>query len=130
MGKALRRKAIIIYYITLIGISSSCHNESKERFMKEFETFISDVDTGAKNYSNADWQTADEQFAEYKDNQFPKWEDLMTPDEKDKVNKIIVKYQAIQVKREIKDVKNQIENAIDQTKQIYKEVIEDTTITE
>lgn len=123
----LNRLKIICYFI-LIGIFSSCQSESKENFIQNFETFITEVDTGAKNYSNIDWQTADEKFTEYKDNEFPKWEDLMTSEEKDKVNKMIGIYQALQVKRAIKDVKNQIENVIDQTKTIYNELSKDSTL--
>lgn len=111
-----------------MGLFSSCQSESKENFIENFEKLINEANKGAKDYSNADWQKADEQFADYKDRQFPLWEDLMTPSEKGKVNEMIGKYQALQVKRAIKDVKNQVENVIDQTKTIYNELSEDSTL--
>lgn len=54
-----------------------------------------EVNTGAQNYSEADWQIADEQFTDFRDNQFPMWESLMSQSEKAQVNEMIGKYQAI-----------------------------------
>ncbi len=98
--------------------------------MEGFESFMTEVDSGSKNYSNVDWQNADEQFANFKDNQFPIWEDSMTPDEKAKVNEMIGKYQAQVVKRGIKDFKNQVNDVIDQTKTMFNELTKDTTLTQ
>lgn len=90
---------------------------------------MTDVDNRAKDYSEVDWQNADVQFADFNETQFPKWENLMTPSEKDKVNAMIGKYQALQVKRGIKGLKNQVNNVIDQTKTMFKELTTDSSLT-
>ena len=121
-----------IFFFCLIVFTGiiSCKNESKESFMESFESFMAEVDSGSKKYSNVDWQNADEQFANFKDNQLPIWEDTMTPDEKAKVNEMIGKYRAQEVKRGIKDFKNQVNDVIDQTKTMFNELSKDTTLTQ
>lgn len=89
-----------------------------------------DVDSSAKNYSEADWQNADEQFVEFKDSQLPMWESLMNPSEREKVNIMIGKYQALQIKRGIKDLKGQVKDVVDQSTTIFKELSKDTTLTQ
>ncbi len=128
----MSKKPHSIFFFCIIVFTGfiSCKNDSKESFMEGFESFMTEVDSGSKNYSNVDWQNADEQFANFKDNQFPIWEDSMTPDEKAKVNEMIGKYQAQVVKRGIKDFKNQVNDVIDQTKTMFNELTKDTTLTQ
>ncbi|MBL0031089.1 MAG: hypothetical protein IPP27_02520 [Bacteroidetes bacterium] len=54
----------------------------------------------------------------------------MTPDEKTKVNELIGKYQAQVVKRGINDFKDQVNDVIDQTKTMFDELTNDTTLTQ
>jgi len=108
----------------------SCNSESKQSFIENFEVFMAEVGSNSQNYSNVDWQNADAQFADFKDNQLLLWEDSMTPDEKTKVNELIGKYQAQVVKRGINDFKNQVNDVIDQTKTMFDELTNDTTLTQ
>ena len=91
---------------------------------------MEEVGSNSKNYSNVDWQNADAQFADFKDNQLLLWEDSMTPDEKTKVNELIGKYQAQIVKRGINEFKDQVNDVIDQTKTMFDELTNDTTLTQ
>lgn len=120
---------LIVGSILLTGNICSCNTSSKETFIENFGAFIADVDTSSKNYSNADWQTADEQFSDFKDNQFPQWEDLMSPTEKANVNKMIGKYQALQIKKGIQDIKSEVNDVIDQSKTVINEIVSDSTLT-
>lgn len=116
----------------LVAIASiiSCNSESKQSFIANFEVFMEEVGSNSKNYSNVDWQNADAQFADFKDNQLLLWEDSMTPDEKTKVNELIGKYQAQIVKRGINEFKDQVNDVIDQTKTMFDELTNDTTLTQ
>ena len=120
---------LIVGSILLTGSICSCNTSSKETFIENFGAFIADVDTSSKNYSKADWQTADEQFSDFKDNQFPQWEDLMSPTEKANVNKMIGKYQALQIKKGIQDIKSEVNDVIDQSKTVINEIVSDSTLT-
>lgn len=116
----------------LVAIASiiSCNSESKQSFIANFEVFMEEIGSNSKNYSNVDWQNADAQFADFKDNQLLLWEDSMTPDEKTKVNELIGKYQAQIVKRGINEFKDQVNDVIDQTKTMFDELTNDTTLTQ
>ncbi len=116
----------------LVAVASiiSCNSESKQSFIANFEVFMEEVGSNSKNYSNVDWQNADAQFADFKDNQLLLWEDSMTPDEKTKVNELIGKYQAQIVKRGINEFKDQVNDVIDQTKTMFDELTNDTTLTQ
>jgi len=89
---------------------------------------MAQVDSGSKNYTNAEWQTADEQFTDFKENQYPVWEDLMTPIEKDNVNEMIGKYRSLEVKRSVQEAKSQVKDVLDQTKTIFNDLTTDTTL--
>ena len=119
---------ILLCYLSCMIALPSCTRDSKEDFIANINSFISEVDSKAAEYSEIDWQNADEQFLDYKDNQFPLWEDIMTPIEKAKVNELIGKYQAMQIKRGLHNLKNKIENTLDQTKAIFKELSEDSSL--
>jgi len=129
MSKFLRYFSIV-FLLVFMCMVLSCHNESKESFIENFGSFILDLDSNAKKYSEVDWQNADEQFVEFKDSQLPMWESLMNSSEKEKVNIMIGKYQALQIKRGIKDLKNQFNDMIDQSKTMLNELSKDTSITQ
>ena len=118
----------IVCFIALAVMLSSCNNGSKENFIENFRTFMAQVDSGSKNYTNAEWQTADEQFTDFKENQYPVWEDLMTPIEKDNVNEMIGKYRSLEVKRSVQEAKSQVKDVLDQTKTIFNDLTTDTTL--
>lgn len=109
-------------------VIGSCHRESKDTFISNLNEFIGEVESNAIYYSDADWEVANAQFQDFNENQFSMWEETMTPSEKAKVNELIGKYQAMQIKRGLHNLKNKIENTLEQTKSMFKEILEDTTL--
>ncbi len=109
-------------------VIGSCHRESKDTFISNLNEFIGEVESNATYYSAADWEVANAQFQDFNENQLSMWEETMTPSEKAKVNELIGKYQAMQIKRGLHNLKNKIENTLEQTKSMFKEILEDTTL--
>lgn len=109
-------------------VIGSCHRESKDTFISNLNEFIGEVESNATDYSDADWEVANAQFQDFNENQLSMWEETMTPSEKAKVNELIGKYQAMQIKRGLHNLKNKIENTLEQTKSMFKEILEDTTL--
>ncbi len=109
-------------------VIGSCHRESKDTFISNLNEFIGEVESNATYYSDADWEVANAQFQDFNENQLSMWEETMTPSEKAKVNELIGKYQAMQIKRGLHNLKNKIENTLEQTKSMFKEILEDTTL--
>ena len=119
-----------LFSLISIGLFISCHNENKDDFIVNFQSFLKEVNINKTSYTDEDWQIADQQFTELKDGQFPMWKSLLTSSEKQEVNTMIAKYQALKVKRTINDFKMQMEDVADQATTIINELSEDSTLLE
>ena len=56
-----------------------------------------------------------------------KWNKDLTSDENTRINELKGKYKALKVKAGLEDMKNELNNIIDQSKSFVKELISDST---
>ena len=112
-------------FLGLFLILQSC--ESKKSYISKFDEFVSETSTNYKNFSETEWAKADTTFAHFEKEYSNKWNKDLTPDENAHINELKGKYQALKVKSGIKDIKNELNDIIEQSKSFVKELISDTT---
>jgi hypothetical protein len=112
-------------FLGLFLILQSC--ESKKSYISKFDEFVSETSTNYKNFSETEWAKADSTFAHFEKEYSNKWNKDLTTDENAHINELKGKYQALKVKSGIEDMKNELNDIIEQSKSFVKELISDTT---
>jgi hypothetical protein len=121
-------KLLIRSICLLLFFICGCDTDSKEKFIVQTEEFVTRTAKEAPDYTSVDWQNADEEFLDLKDNQYVIWEESMTPEEKQKVNALIGRYEGLRLKKDMHDVKDEVENFIQRVASAAEEVSNDSSI--
>ena len=103
----------------------SCNN--KEFKIKNAENLINDSKINFEKYNQKDWDKADSIFATL-ENDLDKNRDNYTPEKIENANKIIGRYKAIKIKKELNGLKKSMEDVGQQIKGGI-EVFADSTTT-
>ena len=114
------------YLVWLLLLLQSC--ESKQSCISKFDEFVSETSTNCKNYTDTDWAKADTTFAQFEKDCLYKWDKDLTADENARINELKGKYQAIKVKAGLLDLKNGLNNLLEQSKSFVKELTSDSTL--
>ena len=117
------------FFASLVGLSlmlQSC--DSKQSYISKFDEFVSETSTNCKNYTDTDWAKADTTFAQFEKDCLYKWDKDLTADENARINELKGKYQAIKVKAGLLDLKNGLNNLLEQSKSFVKELTSDSTL--
>ena len=107
----------IFYILFFVFLMASCSTPlNKERYLKNFETFLSEVSENYKNYSDKDWKKETEKFEKFSGVWYEKFKDEFTWQEKLK----IMSYQA----------KFQYYSALSQTSSFFDEMLKSLNVQE
>ena len=115
----------LAFFLGLFLILQSC--ESKKSYISKFDEFVSETSTNYKNFSETEWAKADSTFAHFEKEYSNKWNKDLTSDENAHINELKGKYQALKVKAALKDMKNELNDIIEQSKSFVEELISDST---
>jgi len=95
-----------IVSLMLILLITSCAPQSKESYLKDYKEFISEVNEESKNYSEQDWEKADEKYEKYTGEWYEKFEDEFTWKEDVILTKYQFQYNLTKIKRNSTDFFN------------------------
>lgn len=118
MKKTSFLKIILILFLTV-----SCNN--KETKIKEAENLVDDTKENFDKYQQQDWDRADTVFA-YLETDLNKNRENYTPKQIENANKVIGRYKAIKIKKELNGFKKSMEDVGQQIKGAM-EVLQDST---
>lgn len=104
-------------FMLLIVVSSCSTGYSKSSYISSLENFINKVEKGWMSYDTDDWTKADERMDAYLE-KYDEYVDEFSKEEKQKVIKLIAKYQWIYVKRTGKDIKDRVSTWIDENQEL------------
>ena len=113
-----------IFFLLFILVAVTACGQNKKTYMNDFKKFIDDVKRSAEQYKEADWNNADQQFADFKE-AYKMYSDKLTADEKAEITKLESTYAALKVKKVGQEVKEDAVNAFDKVKDAAKEVAKD-----
>lgn len=121
------RKYFVIIFIVITKFSA-CSSGSKDSFLKEFDSFVSQTSQSYKNFKNADWATADKTMEFYTEQEVKKWESQFTVDDSKKYNQLVGQYKSLKIKDGVNGIKKILKNAVEETKSIIDEVSKDSSL--
>jgi hypothetical protein len=121
------KRVFIILELLAVLCLTSCTNYSKEGYMDSFSQFVSEVEQKAPNYVDQDWADADTTFRQYAQTDYQLFKDQLTDSERENLNKLIGKYEALRLKKEAKDFKEDVKDAVNQVKGFFESLEGDST---
>ncbi len=117
----------LVLLILLLGLSS-CKNtiDTKESYLKEYESFIEEIKENKDEYSEEEWKKKDEKFTTFSDELYKKYEDELSFFEQARIAKYALQYGST---RGIKALNNalesgELEDAVEEITNIFDEDIQ------
>lgn len=106
----------VLCAFTIILAANSCTTGySKSSYVSKFEKFVNKVETHCNDYTERDWNKADERFDAFLEKR-EKYEEKFTSTERKIVRRAIWKYRRIRIKAGLKDVWGDVTEAYDEGK--------------
>ncbi len=94
-------------------MSNSCKTGfSKETYVAALERFVTSVEQDYQSFDETDWQYADERMIAFNED-YDKYADKFTSEERIKVSKLMSKYNTIRAKARVSGVFQDISDIID-----------------
>ena len=94
----------LFFALCFLSLCFSCQNMQKNRKIKQFDEFITEVATKHKTYSTEEWKKQDEKFDAFctffEDS---KISSILSQEEKDKVATLTGKYKGYRLKSQLKE---------------------------
>lgn len=119
---------------TVLLFSVSCGKlppVSKKAYIRNFTSFINDVENNHSKYTQEDWEKADLKFSKFAELYFDKFKSKLTDEETRKVNLLKGKYLGIKIKGKSKKVIEEIfstfENTLDEAEGVIETLMQNTT---
>lgn len=81
-----------VMMVAVMGIFSACQPLNKNAYMNRFNNFVSEVEAKGDNYSENEWEKADEKFEKFSDAYYKKFAGDLTPDDRKQVGRLAAKY--------------------------------------
>lgn len=105
--------------ILLIGLTAfllvAC--QTKDSYVKDFTGFVEKVEMNMSDYSDKDWEKADDEFAKYSTTLFEKYEEELSPEEKAEVIKLQATYAGLKLKAGVKNAAKNVDKLLDGLKE-------------
>lgn len=119
--------AILMLAIVVTISANSCKTGfSKGTYISTLESFVTSVEQDYQDYDETDWQRADERMTAFNEN-YEKYADKFTSDERRKVSKLMTKYEVVRGKAKVSGFFNGISDIIDQGMGTVEGVLEGLT---
>lgn len=119
--------AILMLAMVVTISANSCKTGfSKGTYISALESFVTSVEQDYQDYDETDWQRADERMTAFNEN-YEKYADKFTSDERRKVSKLMTKYEVVRGKAKVSGFFNGINDIIDQGMGTVEGVLEGLT---
>lgn len=110
-----------IIFPLILFIFASCTNTlNKKAYLRNFHSFVDDVEVEYRNYDHDDWKQVDSVFYLYSETYYQTHKDKLSSNEKDGIDQLIGMYNGYRMKGKIylykDDIKEQVEKTINRVK--------------
>lgn len=69
------------FFLLILLFITSCGPQSKETYLKKYQNFITEINEESDDYSEQDWEKADEKYTKFNNDWHKKFEDELTWEE-------------------------------------------------
>jgi hypothetical protein len=107
---------LIIPVLVISFLFSCSYFYTKDKYIEEFSTFVGDVKANCASYSEDDWINADAQFDIYAVQDYEKFQQKLTSEEKFTIGKLKGSYALLKLKKGASDIMDEAKDILDQSK--------------
>ena len=112
--------------LTLLFTLVSCAPFTKEKYIEDLRSFVGETKESYVNYSDKDWDKADEQFNQLTVEQYNKIKQNLTDEDKVTIGKLKGVYVALKLKKGAKTLMDQAKDILNQAQGAIEEVLDTT----
>lgn len=116
----MKLKTILITLCALF-VMTSCMSE-KDRFLKEYQTFATNLLEQGNSYTETDWEAVQKRYAELRD-EYSKYMSDMTQEERQNINELNGKINAAIIKQGFSGAASQIESLFNEATTTLEELL-------
>lgn len=114
---------IVVVFFLFTLLVFGCFQYSKEDYLKDFDQWVTQVETNSPNYTNQEWEEADSQYQLYAVQLYEKvYEDLDFYDQQN-IGKLKIRYRNLKLKNDIDNIIQFVEDGVQQTIGAIEEVL-------
>lgn len=105
--------------ILLIVLAAFCLSacQTKDSYVDDFKDFVKEVKAGMDDYTERDWEKVDEKFERLSTEQYKKFEEELSTDEKAEIVKLQATYAGLKMKAGMKDASQKVNKLLEGLKE-------------
>ncbi len=115
---------LIMGFLIIVFGAVSCSFYSKDAYLEDFASFVTEVEQNYQSYSEEDWLNADQKYEEYVGETYNNFRAELTNDDKKQVGKLKTKFQTVKIKHEAGQIMDDVSDGINQLHGVIEGVIE------
>lgn len=124
-----KKLAVLTAFMLVVLMMNSCFGSpTKEQYLDRFTAFVDKVTEESKEYTDADWEKADDKFKKFIEQNTPEYDENLTSEERKALGKLQGRYLMLRAKtgfqkakQELKELKDQGEGFFEAVKESMKE---------
>ena len=125
--KSDKLQTIILSVMTILFVALCYSCDPVKSYIEEFDAFVTETEASSENYSEEDWEKADEKFASFVDEEYKKVAKKLTREDRKTVNQIKAKYLALRTKAVAKGLIDNMDQKLEEIIDGYDTFIEELT---
>ena len=120
--KANNKRVIYMTLLLLVITYTSISCNNKDSYINSFKSFVNETKLNADTYTAEDWEASELRYEKYAINDYQKYREELTEEEKELIGKLKASYQLQQLKREGENFIEDFKDALYQIKGVLEEV--------
>ena len=112
----------ILVSVLLLFVIACTESFTKDGYIRNYEAWVSTLKLHYKVYKDSDWSRAEAEFKRYSETEYNRFKDDLTPEERQKVDRLAGQYYAMLAKYKANQVKDEINSMMNKAKGMFEEL--------
>lgn len=112
----------ILVSVLLLFATACTESFNKDGYIRNYEAWVSTLQLHYKDYKDSDWSRAEAEFKRYSETEYNRFKDDLTPEERQKVDRLAGQYYAMLAKYKANQVKVEIKSMMNKAKGLFEEL--------
>lgn len=112
----------ILVSVLLLIVSACTEFLDKNGYLRSYEAWVNTLSLHYKYYKDSDWSRADIEFKRYSESEYNRFKADLTPEDRQKVDRLAGQYYAMLAKYKANQVKDDIKSIMNKAKGMFEEL--------
>jgi len=113
MNRTLNNRLLLFGLFAFLLCSCGTLSYNKNKYVDDFGQFMKTVEKEYPTYSEKDWKKADKKYNKYTKDYYNKYGEELSVEEKSRINKYKISYNALKLKYRAGDIYQQTKGAVE-----------------